>query len=499
MRTRSRFAFGSAATGLAAVLFASTAFAAGTPGAPGIGDPYFPSDGNGGYDALHYNIRLNYQPITDRLQGTTTIVARTTQELSQFNLDFLLKVKQVRVNNAPAQYAQQDGELVVRPAKDLPNGSDLTVVVSYDDVPSTYAVDGATAWKWRSTGTIATGQPGIAQWWYPSNNHPLDKATFDVSVAVPDGVEAISNGVLVDRQQQINGWVRWNWRSIRPQTTYNTTLAVGQYELRQQTTPNGQPFITAYDENIPSANAAAARASVERTPEIIEHHEQFFGPYPFEAQGGVVNTVGTGAVETQTRPVYGDVFFRRGANTYVMAHLLSEQWFGNSVSTARWQDNVLKEGFASYARYLWSEYQGEGTPAELAQYNYDRLPADDPFWTIKPADPGAADILHTAVYDRGAMSLQALRTEIGDAAFFTILQGWPTTKRYGNATAEDFIAYAEQVSGRQLDALFHTWWYTSGKPATGPNGALATGRSTGQAEPKSFRQIDETTRLLAGR
>jgi aminopeptidase N len=193
--------------------------------------------------------------------------------------------------------------------------------------------------------------------------------------------------------------------------------------------------------------------------------------------------------------VYGDVFFRRGANTYVMAHLLSEQWFGDSVSQSRWRDNVLKEGFASYARYLWSEHQGEGTPAELAQYNYDRIPADDPFWTVRPADPGAGNVTHTAVYDRGAMSLQALRTEVGDAAFFAIMKGWPTAERHGNATAEEFIAYAEHVSGRQLDALFHIWWYTAEKPATGPNGPTAA--FSPQAEPKSYQQITETTRLLS--
>ncbi len=60
-----------------------------------------PLDGNGGYDVTHYDIRLSYQPATDLLSGTTTILARTTQDLSQFNLDFLLTVTSVRVNNAP--------------------------------------------------------------------------------------------------------------------------------------------------------------------------------------------------------------------------------------------------------------------------------------------------------------------------------------------------------------------------------------------------------------
>jgi hypothetical protein len=59
------------------------------PGASGIGDPYYPAYGNGGYDVSHYDLRLKYQPETDRLEGTATLLARTTQDLSRFNLDFL--------------------------------------------------------------------------------------------------------------------------------------------------------------------------------------------------------------------------------------------------------------------------------------------------------------------------------------------------------------------------------------------------------------------------
>jgi aminopeptidase N len=133
-------------TTLAALIIASSAFAAGTPGAPDIGDPYVPGDGNGGYDAVHYNLRLNYQPNTDRLHGTTTILAKATQDLSRFNLDFLLDVNQVRVNNALARHSQENGELVVTPATEVPRGSNLTIVVTYDDIPSNYAVNGETKW-----------------------------------------------------------------------------------------------------------------------------------------------------------------------------------------------------------------------------------------------------------------------------------------------------------------------------------------------------------------
>lgn len=78
----------------------------GTVGAPGIGDPYYPASGNGGYDVSHYDLRLTYQFTTDLLEGTATILATTTQELSRFNLDFGLAVSEVRVNGKKASFAK---------------------------------------------------------------------------------------------------------------------------------------------------------------------------------------------------------------------------------------------------------------------------------------------------------------------------------------------------------------------------------------------------------
>ena len=498
MRIFSRLSLSSGAAVLATVLFATSASAA--CGAPGLDDPYYPLDGNGGYDVSHYDIRLNYQPSSDLLSGTTTILATAKQDLTRFNLDFLLRVGSVRVNNTPATFSSTgDGELVVTPRRALPRGSNMTIVVQYSDVPSNpnYTLYGFNLWTRTPTGALASNAPQTAAWWYPSNNTLSDKATFDVSVAAPEGVEVLSNGVLVSRQQQINGWVRWNWRSARPQVTYSTLLAVGQFDdLRITNAPNGQPLITAYANNL-GDNAEAARASVERTPEILEFEESQFGPYPFEAQGGIV----TGrlelgfALENQTRPVYDAVFFDAGSNTSVVAHENAHMWFANSVSAHNWKDVWLHEGFATYAQFLWSEHVGEGTAAELAQFRYDVMPATSPWWQVLPGDPGRDFQFHPAVYFRGAMTLQALRTAVGDDAFFQILRTWAAEHRYGDATTAQFIALAERISGQELDELFTTWLYTPGKPATGPNGAVAAMRAS--AEPKSYRQISQTVDLIA--
>ncbi|MGI6870348.1 M1 family metallopeptidase [Amycolatopsis sp. 3B14] len=494
MRLRTRAGLGAVTTGIAIVLLASTASAAPAPGAAGAGDPYYPYAGNGGYDVAHYDIRLTYQPATDQLAGTTTILARTTQELSSFDLDFGLHVSGIRVDNVPAAFRTvREGELEVTPAKPLAKNQPVTVVVTYADTPSKVVIDGYTAWKKTPDGALAVDEPQNSQWWYPASDHPTDKATYDVSVEVPDDVAALSNGTLVRKTKQRAGWTRWNWRSTQPQNTYATTLEVGKFEVNQATTPGGQPFVTAYDPAT-GDSLGAAKASVERTPEIVEFLASQFGEYPFEAQGGVVSTGLTFALEAQTRPVYSNKFFVAGTNTSVVAHENAHQWFGDSVSLGRWSDIWLNEGFASYAEYLWSEHQGEGTAAELAQYVYDSYPADDPFWQVLPGDPGAANQFDDAVYDRGALAVQALRTAVGDDAFFTILRTWVARHRGDDARISDFVALAEEVSGKPLQQLFQTWLFTAGKPATGPNGA-ATLRAA--AQPRSYPAIQRTHQLQA--
>jgi aminopeptidase N len=84
------------------------------------------------------------------------------------------------------------------------------------------------------------------------------------------------------------------------------------------------------------------------------------------------------------------------------------------------------------------------------------------------------------------MTLHALRQLVGDDDFFTILKEWARTNAGGNVSTEDFIAFAEKISGEDLTAFFDEWLYTGVKPAglatavqkVAPNGVGATdGRS----------------------
>jgi hypothetical protein len=208
-----------------------------------------------------------------------------------------------------------------------------------------------------------------------------------------------------------------------------------------------------------------ARQSLDRLPEILAFLSKQFGPYPFNAAGGIVpNDYRLGsALETQTRPLYSPVFFGGAENSSIVTHENTHQWFGDSLSVKQWKDLWLNEGFATYAEWLWSEHEGEATAQEIFE-SYASIPADSDFWSAPTADPGVDDLFGVAVYDRGALALHALRLEVGDATFFRILKTWAAKHKYGNVNTAQFTALAEKLSGRNLDDLFKAWLYTGAKP-----------------------------------
>ncbi|WP_405104647.1 M1 family metallopeptidase [Micromonospora sp. NBC_01405] len=431
------------------------------PGPVDVGDPYVPGHGNGGYDVAAYRLRVRYDPADDRLTGHATVTATADAVLSRFNLDLAgLTVTAVRVNGAPAGHDRDGRELVVTPARGLARGARFAVDVEYTGVPTPVESElGVGGFLATPDGAVALGQPDSAATWFPVNDHPSDKATYDVEVTVPDGLAALSNGTPVGRSSS-GGWTTWRWAERAPMASYLCTLVIGDYRVTTGTHA-GKPMVTAVAAGLPADGPAAA--SIARTGEIADFLADRFGPYPFDSYGGIALADGriSYALETQSRPVYGPGFFLAGGPiTEVVAHELAHQWFGDSVSLDRWGDIWLNEGFATYAEWLWTEHGGGRT----AQRTFElRHAATD--WTRPSVNPGRADMFGAAVYQRGALAVHALRRTVGDEVFFRTLRTWTAERRGGNATTADFVTLAERVSGRRLGAFFDAWLVGGTAPA----------------------------------
>ena len=167
------------------------------------------------------------------------------------------------------------------------------------------------------------------------------------------------------------------------------------------------------------------------------------------------------SLETATKPMYD-----RAPDLPTVVHELGHQWFGDSVTPRIWRDIWLNEGFATYVEWLWAERHGGPTAAAQLTRQLGLHPASDPFWTTPPANPGsAAKLFDTAVYERGAMALEALRQRIGDRVFARLLRTWAAQHRYGVVSTADFVRCAEHVSGRRLDGFFDAWLYQPRRPS----------------------------------
>jgi aminopeptidase N len=472
------------------------------PGAPGVGDEYFPLYGNGGYDVAHYLLKVSYDPATDRLVGVATITARATQDLSRFNLDFVgLTVRSIKVDGRAASWSRTDHELQVTPAHGLREGRRFTTVVRYDGVPITQELvvgPGFTleaGFMHTDDGAVVAGQPEVAASWFPVNDHPIDKAAYTFVVTAPAGLEVVANGRLLGRKRH-GGQATWLWQAREPMASYLATVDIGQFDTRRYRTGDGLWMYDALDPDLfaePSdpedpaspTFGAIAEGSLARQGEIIDFLERRFSPYPFSTGGGIVDDYDNlwFALETQTRPVYSKYFFTSPASgDSVVVHELAHQWFGDSVALAEWKHIWLNEGFATYAEWMWSEEEGLGTTQEIFDAYYSGIPADDPFWDVVIGDPGPERLFDIAVYVRGAMAVHALRTEVGDRDFFRILRAWTTRRAGGHGTIPQFISLAERISGEQLDELFRVWLFTGSKPVL-EGAAAASARAGVDAGP----------------
>ncbi|MEO7350401.1 MAG: M1 family aminopeptidase [Marmoricola sp.] len=218
------------------------------PGAPGIGDPYFPKDGNGGYDVRHYRIHVTYDPATNGLVGRVEIRARSLQALSRLNLDLVgLKVDAVRVDDASAAWSRTAHELKVTPKHAIAKGHRFSVVVRYHGVPKVLNEPalGESGVFPTADGALVVGQPHVAATWFPVNDHPSDKATYSVSITVPKGLEALSNGYLSSKRTR-GATTTWNWRMTKPMASYLATATTGQFNLKTYKR-DGLSFIDAID------------------------------------------------------------------------------------------------------------------------------------------------------------------------------------------------------------------------------------------------------------
>ncbi|WP_127794303.1 M1 family aminopeptidase [Agromyces sp. LHK192] len=463
-------------------------------------DPMFPNVGNGGYDALDYDIAIAWTPdavqsgatIAGSIVATSTMTATAPEPLRSFSLDFEgLEVDSVTVDGVPAAWERDVDaaaikyKLIVTPA--TPVSGEFEVTVAYHGVPTSHTdLDGSSeGWNATSDGATLLGQPIGMMTGYPHNNTPADKATYTMTLDIPSVVSnvagvpgtaaAVGNGELVSKTPSADGSrTTWVWNQSEQMASELVIVSIGRYDVIESSVTLGDgrviPSWSFMDSALSEANKQTIRNRETQLGTIIRNLETLYGPYPGNSTGVVVDSVPSGinyALETQDRSFFPSTGSVAG-NTLI--HELVHQWYGDNVSPTTWTDIWIGEGMATWGPTYYNSLEGFGTSANSSETVYfnswNNSAATSPNWQIPPGGQvDSAELYGYQTYTRSAQFWAALRIAIGDDAFFALIEQWQTRHGGTSRTGADLQALAEELSGRDLDAFWTDWILEPGKPA----------------------------------
>ncbi|WP_230273722.1 M1 family metallopeptidase [Deinococcus sp. 6YEL10] len=475
-----------------------------------VGDTLYPTLGQAGLDAVHYDVHLTVtQPGTRALSGDVTATLRARQSLPLISLDFLgPAVTAALWDGQPVPFRQDraGGKLLILRA--LPAGQEARVTLRYagmagvlpDPVfPFTLGWQAVPDPRNAAGGAnFAFSEPDGTRTFLPVNDHPSDPATFTFTLTVPPGTAAVASGER-GRVTDTPGAHTVTFHQTRPIPTYALAVHLGPLEAVDSPGVPAGPggTLIARRDYFPPGTADAVRAPYRRTGEILEALSDWFGPYPFATYGSAVVTARLPALETatlSTMPV-------TSSSERVIVHEAAHQWFGNTVALRDWSDVWLNEGFATYAELLWAEHQGQDGQA-LADAWHATLQrrGTRPLIAVTPDQ-----MFDTSAYQRGALALHALRLHAGDPAFRRFLRGYAAGEAGAVVGTGDLLAYVHRTLGPGAAVLLRQWVEAPELPSYGLrlnglqspfNRSEASGSNTGSGRgagnPVKSRIVGET-------
>lgn len=432
-----------------------------------------------GIDVEAYDLFLDLSRIREeRLTGRAALRVRLTGR-ENLHLDLAgLRVDSVRWDGVSTGWGR-DGSLLSVQAPggerdgDAPDaasadtGSVHRVEVFYGGPP-----DEGLAFVSLDSATVtafADNWPNRARWWFPSNDHPSDKATVRYEVVAPEGLSVLANGRLVERDG-----TRWTWETRVPIPVYTMVVGVAPFSRHDVgraacgSAPEApRRCVEVATQALPGDSAFAARR-FSRAAEMVDWMTRTIAPFPYARLDHVESGTRFGGMENASAIFYAREPWSSGEmGEGVIAHETAHQWFGDAVTPASWRHLWLSEGFASYFGPLWFE-AADGEEAfrermEGVRRSYLESDAvDRP--VLGPVPRNLYDLLDENAYEKGALVLHMLRGTLGDSAFFEGISAYYREHRHGNARTADLRRALEASSGQELGWFFEQWLERPGYP-----------------------------------
>lgn len=315
---------------------------------------------------------------------------------------------------------------------------------------------------------------------FPCFDEPEFKARFALTLVVPSGLTAISNGPVESETELGGGRKEVRFGETPPISSYLVAYTVGPYEATPvAATESGVPVRVFLPRGMADKGVYARDAHVRS----LQYLEEYTGiPYPY----GKVDAIGVPDFEAGAMENPGAITYRltaiaadpERASTpalkgifYTAAHELTHMWWGDLVTMAWWDDLWLNESFATFVGYkatadlvpewkLWRDFV-----ATLARpFNLDALDSTHPVSFEVQNAKQATERFDVITYWKGAAVVRMLEAFLGTEPFRAGVRAYLERHREANATAEDFWRELDRASGRDVSTIASAWIRQAGHP-----------------------------------
>jgi len=433
------------------------------------------------YDMKYVKLDIEMSNVTTTLGGsviTEAQVVASSMDNYVFELEAPLIIDSVWVDGVSLSWTTSgDAHTVSLPAA-LPFGTMFTAQVFYHGTPvsgTNFAAKGINSLRspsWGNWATFTLSESYRAKEWWPCKQALKDKIdSADIWITVDDSLKAGSNGLLQAVTPVAPGRVRYEWKERYPIDYYLISAAVARYVDHSYYMHFDGSSDSMLIQNYVYDNPATLPnflSIIDSTDEQINFFSSLYGRYPFwkEKYGHAMGPL-SGGMEHQTMSTMG--FF----DSWLVAHELGHQWFGDNVTCATWSDIVMNEGFASYSEYLYLDHFRSHAAATADMVDRQENVMSEPGGSVYVDDTTSEPRIFSSrlTYDKGACMIHLLRNVINnDTYFFSVLRNWQSLMKDSVGTVMEFrdlvkTMVGSPVYGVNIDTFFQQWFYGEGFPA----------------------------------
>ncbi|CAD7003787.1 unnamed protein product [Ceratitis capitata] len=315
---------------------------------------------------------------------------------------------------------------------------------------------------------------------FPCWDEPAIKATFDITLVVPQDRVALSNMPEVQEENIENNLRRIRFDRTPIMSTYLVAVVVGEYDHVEGKSEDGV-IVRVFT---PIGKKEQGLFALEVATKVLPYYKSYFNiAYPLPKMDLIaISDFSAGAMENWGLVTYRETFvlvdpkntslMRKQSIALTVGHEIAHQWFGNLVTMEWWTHLWLNEGYASFVEFLcvnhlfpeydiWTQFV---TDMYTRALELDSLKNSHPI-EVPVGHPCEIDEIFDEIsYNKGASVIRMLHDYIGEKDFRKGMNIYLTRHQYKNTFTEDLWAALQEASSKPVAKVMSTWIKLKGFP-----------------------------------